>query len=217
MKDQKAVSRHFDDFAQHFDGFYSGQRSSLVRWMDRHFRRDIYLRFALTFESFGKLTGKNILDIGCGSGPYMLECLRRDAEHVTGVDPAPGMLELAQGYLEKEYPNSRFKLIESTFPGIDPSPHDHVIVMGVMDYIADPLTFLSTLRPLVKVSTAISFPSKHWLRTPLRRVRYWLKRCPLFLYSEEDISSLLEKSGFTEVHIEKIQGAGMDFHVIARP
>lgn len=38
------------------------------------------------------LQGRFVLDAGCGSGRYMLHALRRDAEHVTGVDLSAEML-----------------------------------------------------------------------------------------------------------------------------
>lgn len=41
------------------------------------------------------LQGQFVLDAGCGSGRYMLHALRRDAEHVTGVDLSAEMLARA--------------------------------------------------------------------------------------------------------------------------
>lgn len=45
------------------------------------------------------LQGQVVLDAGCGSGRYMLHALRRDAEHVTGVDLSTEMLARAAGEL----------------------------------------------------------------------------------------------------------------------
>ena len=41
------------------------------------------------------LQGQVVLDVGCGSGRYMLHALRRGAPRVTGVDPSPSMLQRA--------------------------------------------------------------------------------------------------------------------------
>jgi malonyl-CoA O-methyltransferase len=43
----------------------------------------------------GGLAGQRVLDVGCGSGRYMLHALRRGATRVSGVDFSPQMLERA--------------------------------------------------------------------------------------------------------------------------
>ncbi|MBF7049435.1 class I SAM-dependent methyltransferase [Campylobacter volucris] len=60
-----------------------------------------YARFSLelneiqkaTFEKMGALDGKNIVDIGCGSGVWTLH-LAKKAKEVLGVDNASAMLEI---------------------------------------------------------------------------------------------------------------------------
>jgi len=42
------------------------------------------------------LTGKQVLDAGCGTGAFSIACARRGAM-VTGIDLSPGLVELAQG------------------------------------------------------------------------------------------------------------------------
>ncbi|MCK4593332.1 class I SAM-dependent methyltransferase [bacterium] len=200
-----------------FDGFYTGRRGRLLRWFDRRFRRDILVRFARTFEGFGDLRGRTVLDIGCGTGPYIVEALKRGARLVTGLDPAPAMLELVRDRLKGTDYADRCRLVEGSFPGTDLEPHDHAVVMGVMDYVADAATFIRTLRPLVRISAAVSFPSRHWLRTPLRRLRYRLRRCPLHLYDEVGIRRLFDAAGFSGIDLWKIPGAGMDYHVLTHP
>jgi hypothetical protein len=71
--------------------------------------------------------------------------------------------------------------------------------MGVMDYIADPSAFLSALGQRVRLHAVLSFPSKHWFRTPLRKVRYWLKRCPVYFYEPAQIEELSKAAGFSNI------------------
>ena len=66
-------------------------------------------------------------------------------------------------------------------------------------------------------TAAISFPSRHWLRTPLRQVRYRLRNCPVYFYDEALLRSIGSEAGFGTVDIFKIPGAGMDFHVCLKP
>jgi cyclopropane fatty-acyl-phospholipid synthase-like methyltransferase len=149
-----------------------------MRSVDRRFRSDMFIRFALTFEELGNLKGKTVLDVGCGSGPYIVEALKRGASQVTGIDPAPGMLALVRKRLDKTSFAERCSLVEASFPNVDVEAHDFAVVMGVMDYVSDGPIFLGALRPLVKESAVVSFPSKHWFRTAFRSFRYRLRRCP---------------------------------------
>ena len=54
-------------------------------------------------------------------------------------------------------------------------------------------------------------PSRSPIRTPIRKVRYWLKRCPLYFYERDQIADLVR--GLGEVSIIKIPGQGMDYFV----
>ena len=214
---QSDAAKFFDSFAEGFDTLYDGRRSFVMRWLDRQLRSDMFIRFALTFERLGDLQGKTVLDIGCGSGPYIIEALRRGAVKTSAVDPAEGMLDLTRKKLKTAGFLDRCKLVEGLFPGVNLTRHDHVIVMGVMDYVEDAVGFLREMRPLVGVSAAVSFPSRHWLRTPLRKFRYRLRNCPVYFYNAYDIKNLCSAAGFSGIEIKKIPGAGMDYHVLLKP
>lgn len=208
----------FDVFAGRFDTIYDGQRNAFMRWVDKRFRSDMFLRFDRTFELLGNLEGKRVLDIGCGSGPYIAEALRRGAAHVTGLDPAPGMLELAMQRVKGMGKQSQVVLKEGYFPQALPENRfDYAIVMGVMDYVEDPVRFVKALRDAITAGAAVSFPSIHWFRSPLRRIRYRLRKCPLYLYSSEELERLMKEAGVQTYRITKLPGAGMDFVVWITP
>jgi ubiquinone/menaquinone biosynthesis C-methylase UbiE len=210
--DMKGSGRFFDGFAVSFDGFYDSKRNRLMQWVDRSFRRDMYLRAEMTFDFLGSLKGKRVLDVGCGSGFYVANALNRGALHVTGIDPAPGMLALARRRVAAQGAEDRVSLIGGYFPEVMPSgSFDYAIVMGVLDYIDDPAGFLRELYRTVRIGAAVSFPSRHWLRTPLRRFRYRLRRCPVYFYTAERIQSLLADAGVSKWRLTKIAGAGMDY------
>lgn len=217
MHQESSAAAFFDGFAETFDTIYDGKRNVFMRWVDSTFRSDMFIRYALTFSRLGGLHGKMILDIGCGSGPYVVEALKRGARWVTAIDPAPNMLILARRRLERHGFEQRCVLLQETFPDAKVDVHDHAIVMGVMDYVADAASFLSALHPLVRQSAVISFPSEHWFRTPFRKFRYRLRRCPVYFYDEARIKTLCSAAGFSCVEIQKIPGAGMDYHVCLRP
>lgn len=214
---EKLAADFFDGFAGTFDTLYDEKRGPAMRWVDRTFRSDMFIRFAWTFERMGPLAGKSVLDIGCGSGPYIVEALQRGAASVTGVDPAPGMIELARRRLQAHPRGSHATLVTGFFPEVNVAPHDHAIVMGVFDYLADPLAFLKGVRTVTRETAQVSFPSKHWFRTPFRRVRYQMRNCPVYFFDREQIEQLGRQAGFRSVEVRKIPGAGMDYHVCLKP
>ena len=215
--EENGIVSFFNDFAVAFDTLYDSRRGRVMRWLDRSLRSDMFVRFAWTFAAFGDLTHKTVLDIGCGSGPYVLEALRRGAARVTAVDPAPNMLGLVRKRLQDAGLTQRCSVVRGVFPGVALGRHDYAIVMGVMDYVRDPAAFLRALRPLVNDCLAVSFPSRHWWRTPLRQLRYRLRECPVFFFAEQEITELGQHAGFSRVDVTKIPGAGMDYHVVLRP
>ena len=213
--DDRPVATYFDRAAETFDGFYDGKRGRVMQWVDRHFRSDMAERFRIAFDRLGDLAGKSVVDIGCGSGPYAVEAARRGAT-VVGVDLAESMIELARQRAHAGGVADRCTFHVGSFPQTSADgPVTHALVMGVMDYIAEPGEFVAAVLAAVTGRAVLSFPSRHWLRTPLRKVRYWLKRCPVYFYRAEQIKQLLRNAGAGSVELIKIPGAGMDYVAIA--
>ena len=113
---QTAAGTFFHGFADTFDTFYDGKRSPVMQWIDRRFRSDMFIRYELTFSRLGDLAGKRGIDIGCGSGPYVAEALRRQAAHVVAFDPAPRMLDLTRQRVEKLACSIGLTTVEGYFP-----------------------------------------------------------------------------------------------------
>jgi hypothetical protein len=128
------------------------------------------------------------------------------------------MLELTRMRIEKLGAQQKIQLVEGYFPDTLPQgPFDFAIIMGVLDYVPDPVAFFRGLRSVLTGRAAVSFPSKHWFRTPVRKIRYKLRSCPVYFYDERQIRSIGREAGFGTVEIEKIEGAGMDYHVCLAP
>lgn len=208
----------FNSFAETFDTLYDGKRNRLMRYIDWRFRRCIFIRFTMTFERFGDLSHKHVIDIGCGSGPYIAEALRNGAEKVTGLDPAPEMLKLARQRVSELEKDDSVEFIEGYFPATKLGrDFDYAIVMGVMDYVDSHVEFLKALAQVIKTGAVLSFPSRHWLRTPIRKFRYTIRGVPLTFFTQDDIAALMADAGINTFEITKIPGAGMDYFVWIEP
>ena len=213
-KHDDKVATYFDKASVTFDTFYDHKRTRFMQWVDRQFRSDVFNRYFLTFETLEPFEGKTVLDIGCGSGPYVVETAKRGCKKVVGLDMAEGMLDLARQRAEKAGLIDRCEFIQGIFPeNAPPEMFDYSITMGVMDYIANAEEFLKTLARKITRKSVLSFPCYHWYRTPIRKLRYRLKRCPVYFYKAEEIERYASGAGFSGVDIQKMPGAGQDYFV----
>lgn len=222
MWEQDSVRRFFSRHAVTWDALYGGRRDLVSRFIDRMFRRDVYERYALTFERLGaNLRGRAVLDVGCGSGVYAVEAARRGAARVVGVDLSAEMIALAQTRCREAGYADVCRFVCAAFPLEEPQAEleavfDHGIAMGVMDYVSDPYAFLKAMRRCVAGSAILSFPGRHWLREPLRRYRYkLLRRCPVFTYEEGSIRAACLHAGFSRLHIHCLDHSGICYIVTA--
>lgn len=211
----EAVRAYFQRAAVHFDAIY-GAQGRWRRWLDKRFRRDMYERYRLTFAWCGDVRGKVVLDVGCGGGRYAVEFARRGAASVLGLDFAPEMIRLAVRLAQGQEVQDVCQFHIADFMGMPDSPQfDICIAIGVMDYVAQPRLFLEKMKGLARERMILSFPSKSPWRTPLRKVRYRLKRCPVYFYSQKGIENLL--GGLGALRLCKIPGQGMDYVVMVTP
>jgi 2-polyprenyl-6-hydroxyphenyl methylase/3-demethylubiquinone-9 3-methyltransferase len=108
----------------------------------RHFGRDLRAPFPL--ESLA------VLDVGCGAG-LLTEPMVRLGGDVTGLDPAPGMIEAAKSHAEEGglAVTYRAGLVEDL--GSEGARFHLVVAMEVVEHVADVPAFLracaAVLRP----------------------------------------------------------------------
>jgi SAM-dependent methyltransferase len=186
----------------------------LLLWHERRHRQELFERFALTFERLGDVTGKRGLDVGCGAGQYLLEALRRGAGQMVGIDPALGTLEMLRQQAEALGLSDRVALIHGDFPIQRPTGNfDFAFVVGVLDYVDNPMPFLHALRNTVRGTIIATFPSRHWLLAPLRKLSHWSRNSRVHFYNEVSLRSICEDAGFRHIDVTKIDGAGLDYVV----
>lgn len=216
MSDTDKVRQHFTRSAEAFDSLYSEEKMSLL-WhlINRWFRSAIYERFILSMNHVSKYKLKTALDVGCGSGRYASALAELGLKKIVGIDLSPKMLELATDYTRGvQGANEIFKFVCCDFIEFHTEEtFDVVIAMGLFDYIKDPIPVLAKMRTLSNHSVIASFPYTSFYRTPIRKIRYYFKQCPVYSYDPVKIQSFCSGVGFERHEVVKTEGAGADYFV----
>lgn len=195
---EKKVREHFDDDAERFDAIYRDKKGFVSRFIDDFWRGVVQKRLEVNVEKLRPLEGKKILDVGCGSGRFCIAFAKEGAEKVVGVDFAKLMIDIAEELAKEEGVADRCEFRVGAFPEIvddSEAPFDASTANGFFDYIEDPVPIISKMRELTKGKLVMSFPKAIEWRVPVRRVRFWMKGTPLFLYKEDQVKGILSKAG----------------------
>jgi len=212
MKD--SVRELFDSRALRFDSIY-GRESKVAGWVNWHVRRAIYHRFDVAIRESGDVGGKRVLDVGCGSGRYMIEYAHRGAQKVVGLDFSSQMLCLARALAAQEGVQERCEFLEADFRRWEfQERFDVVLAMGVFDYLEKPVEFLRRMMALSRGKVIGSFPGKNPLRMRLRKFRYALRHCPVFFYSERDMHQLAQSAGLTRYKLVFVPYSGTGYVLV---
>ena len=205
-KSTQQVKTFFDDYAQKFSSIYhEQQKQPLQRFLDKTWRKSMFLRFKRVSDIINQSQAKSILDAGCGPGWHDLLLLKSQDIHVTGVDISPNMIEIAKQQVSTAgvEENSEF-ICTNLFEYNPDKKFDIVFSLGVVEYFEKPQDIITKMMSLSNNKVIFSLPVKnHWL-TPQRIIRYKIRKCPLWLYSETKIESILKKMGVENYSIEKL-------------
>ncbi len=202
----------FHSYANDFDAIYSNRTGFLNGVTNRLFRRSMKLRFVKTLEGCSPIEGKTVLDVGCGPGHYSISLARRGASRVVGLDFAEGMLRLASDHAREAGVANRCTFETGDFLAYSPdTPFDYVVVMGLMDYMADPRAVIGKVLSLTRSRAFFSFPVAGGVLAWQRRMRY-RQRCELYLYTRPQLEKLF--GGFPGI-TAAIEPISRDYFVTA--
>lgn len=212
MQRTAEVRTYFTDRAKLFDTLYE-EEGMVGQAFNKVFRRPMFTRYVYTLEGLGKLEGRRILDVGCGSGRYSIELARAGAE-VVGVDFSEEMLKMARQRAKEAGVEDKVKFVSGDF--IDWARNqdevfDASFAMGVLDYIEDAPAFIRTMAKVSKEVIA-SFPSPTPVRMPLRKLRYWVRNCPVHFYWRSEVERMYHDAGLRNLNVRRLGVSGFWVH-----
>ena len=198
------TSEFFHSYAHDFNAIYGNSNTFVNRWINRHFRASMRLRYEKTIAGCFPMEGKTVLDIGCGPGHYSVALARKGAAQVFGIDFADEMIAIAKENAQSAGAEQSCEFARLDFLA-DPisAPYDYTIAMGFMDYMADPEQTIDKVLSVTKGKAFFSFPAEGGVLAWQRKLRY-RNRCPLYLYTLPQLKQLFSKVPPEHVRIERI-------------
>ncbi|HEV3468942.1 MAG TPA: class I SAM-dependent methyltransferase [Pyrinomonadaceae bacterium] len=193
---ERKVREHFHADASRFDAIYEERKGPLTRFIDNWWRGVVRKRLEVNLEKLEPLKGKSVLDVGCGSGRFCIAYAERGAARVVGVDFAAAMIEIADRLAAQAGVADRCHFIAGAFPeAVGDETFDASTANGFFDYVEHPVPLIARMRELTRETMIMSFPKAVEWRVPVRRLRFWLKGTPLFLYREGQVKRILAEAG----------------------
>jgi 2-polyprenyl-3-methyl-5-hydroxy-6-metoxy-1,4-benzoquinol methylase len=202
--------RRIDDF----DSIYRESHSGLRGFLNRTLRASVRERFRLAFDILGDMSGRSVLDIGCGTGRYMFEAVRRGASELIGLDAAAGAIDAARKLAHEQGMEKKVEFVQADFMDFEIShPYNVVFAVGYFDYILEPARHLEKMQNSCDQFFFATFPRVWHPMTPVRKLRLALNHCPVRFYTRKRVMRLLNDAGFKNYEIRHV---ARDFIAIVR-
>lgn len=139
-------------------------------------------------EKWTGLTGKTVLDIGCGYGALSSILLERGA-HVTGIEVDKKKLEVAQKLLRKYNNGSQIEVKEEIIPFPDQS-FDVVFIFDVIEHIKRPEITIKEVQRVLKVGGFVYVEFTPYYSISGHHL-YDYSKLPIHVLSEEKIKQMI--------------------------
>jgi len=179
------------------------EKSSWDALWRRRKRLYVYRNVVKIADDFlGGLTGRTVLEVGCGRGATLLELAKRGAD-VVGLDYSDEAIRVSRGLAGQAQPRGKVVFIAGNaqkMPFSDGS-FDFVFSVGLIEHFEDPMEVLAeqyrVLRPggfcLVQV------PQKYSLYTVVKKALIRVGKWPYggweTEFSDREISALVREAG----------------------
>jgi SAM-dependent methyltransferase len=151
------------------------------------------------------LTGKTVLELGCGRGVLLLDLTQAGAARATGVDLSPMAIEAARDRFEQAKRSEQAHLLVGDAARVVLEPHDWVILDRVICCYPDVDGLLANTLPAAKQIYAFAVPTSRGWRGVLARLEQWFDNswniargasCPRYVHDLDLIEKRLAVAGF---------------------
>lgn len=183
-----------EQIAEHYVNHYRGATEIWYpKDLDRRWRA-----FTRAFLFIPYITGKDVVDLGCGGG-QMLDALGRFAKTAVGVDLSSNSIAFAR----KHFPKRRFydeALADFAARGL---MFDFVFSSELLEHLPDPKIFMETVTAITRAGGIVylSAPDAGHSAVP-HPLKGWGDICPpehLQWFNEHNLNTLFSQYGFAPV------------------
>jgi 2-polyprenyl-6-hydroxyphenyl methylase/3-demethylubiquinone-9 3-methyltransferase len=103
------------------------------------------------------LSGKHVLDIGCGGG-ILTEAMAKDCAIATGIDLNPSLIKVAQLHLLETGVKANYQIISAEdFAAAHPASQDIVTCLEMLEHVPDPAAIVRACAKTVKPGGHVFF------------------------------------------------------------
>jgi len=151
-------------------------------------------RFRFFWNRYSGATPGRILDMGCGSGHFLEQAIRRGYEG-WGIDFDPISIDRAR---ERGLQNVFCQSIETFVETNTGLEFDHITAFDVIEHLADPLPVLTRLRSLLKPNglITVTVPNRH--RILVNQMKSDFPPHHFFRFNEASLAQCLRLAGFVD-------------------
>lgn len=189
-----------DKAAERFDSWSSNYEDSFA-W--RHYFMPLHDSLE---KSIGGVTGKSVLDVGCGTGDMLRRFARAGAGRLVGADASEGMLSVSRELSAGE-PAIDFVRASAEELPFEDAGFDLVISCIAFHHFPQPAASVAEMRRMLKPGgrLLIADLTDETLRGKLMLAYGKVKRADRYYFSKGSMSGLFMDAGFEEVASELIR------------
>lgn len=204
----------------HFNAISSEWWDKAGAFKTLHDINPVRLEFILKSTS---LSGKKLLDVGCGGG-ILSESLVWQGANVTGIDPAEQAIAVAKKHAQESCANMPLTYEQQTAEMLSekhPNSFDVLTCMELLEHVPDPKKLMSDCAKLVKPNGDLFFStlnrtSKSWF-LGIVAAEYILKLLPKGTHDYARFIRPAELAAWARLaHLEVVKISGFSYHPITR-
>ena len=184
-EDRQRARDYFDALAPDYDRAFRGEKGGwLETLVNRCFRSPTFVRRMRLLDRLLRaegLSGRSVLDLGCGSGQVSLLAASLGA-HVHAIDIAPRMLEIARASAARAGLAEKVTFEEGDVATAPLPAADLVLLVGVIEYYRDFAPLVARAAAAARRTLMIAHTRRLPHRMLLRKALFALQRSRVYFH-----------------------------------